>query len=132
MGSNVRLTDLVEDELTVMTVTAVRSVPRRVVHRPFRAPTLKQVSGPGSPAELTLDSDELVIGRSRSVDFRIDSSEVSRRHIVIKRMGGEFLVQDLNSHNGTYLNGLKIRSATLKDGDLIQVGNAVLLYREGP
>ncbi len=130
MGSNVRLTDLVEDELTEMTVTAVRNVPRRVVNSPFRAPVLKQVSGPGSPLEVSLDTDELVVGRSRSVDLRIDSSEVSRRHIRIKRLGGEFALLDLKSHNGTYLNGLKVRSATLRDGDLIQIGNVVFLYRE--
>ncbi len=131
MGSNVRLTDLVEDELTEMTVTSVRSVPRRIVGSSFRPPVLKQVSGPGAPVELVLDADELVIGRSRAVDFRVDSSEVSRRHVRLRRQGGEIAVEDLRSHNGTYLNGLKIRSATLRDGDLIQIGNVVFLFREG-
>jgi pSer/pThr/pTyr-binding forkhead associated (FHA) protein len=72
----------------------------------------------------------MIIGRSSTADWTIESHEVSRQHIRIAQADGECSVTDMGSHNGTYLNGLKIRSATLKEGDSIQIGNVTFIFQE--
>ncbi len=97
----------------------------------FRPSVLKQTQGPGAPKGFVLGAEELIMGRSSDADIRIDASEISRKHLVFRKIGQEYACTDLNSRNGVYLNGVKIHSAILKDGDLLQVGGAVFLYREG-
>jgi serine/threonine protein kinase/pSer/pThr/pTyr-binding forkhead associated (FHA) protein len=65
--------------------------------------------------------DQFVIGRTG--DLRLGDARVSRRHAIIKRQPSGFLVEDLKSANGTYLNGTKIdQPCTLQHGDVIRVG----------
>lgn len=92
---------------------------------------LKQTQGPGAPQGFVLGIDRMILGRSTEADIRIDSNEISRRHLVLKKVGSEYSCTDLKSRNGIYLNGVKVHSAVLKDGDSLQIGNVVLVYREG-
>jgi pSer/pThr/pTyr-binding forkhead associated (FHA) protein len=56
---------------------------------------------------------------------------LSRSHLSLTFIDEEFVCHDLDSSNGVYLNGVRIHSATLRDGDQLQLGAIVLVYREG-
>jgi PAS domain S-box-containing protein len=77
---------------------------------------------------LQLGAGEVVLGRAEDADFRIDDSGVSRRHArIVPHAEGGHILTDLGSRNGTYLNGIRVRSARLADGDRIQVGTSTSL-----
>src|SRR5512138_42756 len=94
-------------------------------------PGLLLVGGP-DPAVLgqyfALEGEELLVGRSEDVDVQIDDPGISRHHAkLVRRPGGGFLVQDLGSTNGTYVNGVAIRAATVVEGDRVQIGTGTEL-----
>jgi pSer/pThr/pTyr-binding forkhead associated (FHA) protein len=73
--------------------------------------------------ENILSGDLLRIGRDPSNDFVVEDIEVSRSHAKITYEKEKFRIEDLNSTNGTFINGRKISTTeTLKDGDLIRLG----------
>ncbi len=92
---------------------------------------LEQIEGPGAPRRLPLGLVHMVVGRAPTAAIQIDSIEVSRQHMALKRTGKEYRCEDLESRNGIYLNGIKIHSAVLREGDTIQLGNVVFVYHEG-
>jgi hypothetical protein len=102
-----------------------------VRRRLTRLPALEQVSGPGAPRHCPLESERTTLGRGDDVDIRVESSGVSGRHLLLLRQGAEVLVEDLESRNGTYLNGLRVSRAVLKEGDSIMAGDAIFLFHEG-
>lgn len=73
----------------------------------------------------------LVIGRVAGCDLVIDDSKASRRHARIVVEAGVAEVEDLDSSNGTRLNDKPVTRRVLRDGDRIQIGATVLVYREG-
>ena len=91
----------------------------------------RQVEGPGAPQDIVLRGDQFIIGRSKTSDIVIGSIELSRRHMVLRKEGAEYVIEDLDSQNGVYLNGLRIHSAVLRGGDTIHVGEVAFLYLEG-
>lgn len=80
-------------------------------------------------ATFSLAKAELTIGRNPANDIVIDNVGVSRRHAVIKWSGDRATVEDLGSANGTFVNGQKITSHELKDGDVILVLKHRLVFR---
>ena len=80
-------------------------------------------------AEYPLDSGRLVIGRSRECDVRLADPNVSRKHAEIRRDGPNFYVVDLDSTNGTEVNGRRARRARLEDGDTILLGSTELVFQ---
>lgn len=94
--------------------------------------SLEMVTGPGAPKTWELFRDEVVVGRAIDADIPINSTDLSRKHIALKRSPhGQYTVTDLESRNGLYLNGVKVHSALLHDGDNLQLGTVVLVFREG-
>ncbi|MBM4363648.1 MAG: GGDEF domain-containing protein, partial [Deltaproteobacteria bacterium] len=77
-----------------------------------------------------LSPGELSIGRDEAAGVVIDSDLVSRKHASIQRFGGQFVIADLGSTNGTYVNDARIRTKELAEGDQIRVGRVVLKYTE--
>lgn len=98
--------------------------------RSSRVPVLRQINGPGAPRDHRIETEAVVVGRSRSSDLVIDSPELSRQHIRIERHGEEYRCTDLESVNGLYLNGIKVHSCTLRVGDTVQIGNVTFVYEE--
>lgn len=75
-----------------------------------------------------IGKDETVIGRGSEADVLVDDLGVSRRHaMVVRRPDGECVLVDLQSRNGTYVNGLRVRSSPLREGDKIQLGTVTAL-----
>ena len=70
-----------------------------------------------------------IIGRGRGSDILLDDLSVSRRHAGIEWIGGQFVVRDMNSTNGTKVNGTALMEHALADGDRIQVGDFELYFR---
>ncbi len=70
----------------------------------------------------------LTIGRDKSVELVLTDPEVSRRHARLETQGGIVFVRDLESSNGTFLNGRRLRSAIeTREGDTIDVGTTRLI-----
>ncbi len=93
-------------------------------------PMIEVVQGPKKGTTYRFDHDELIVGRLSYCDIVIDQKNVSRQHARFVCSGGEFFVEDLNSTNGTFLNGKRLSGRTrLKDQDLIRVYNVTLLFR---
>ncbi|HWA76201.1 MAG TPA: FHA domain-containing protein [Polyangiaceae bacterium] len=106
--------------------SVVGEAPRRAT-----LPRLEMVRGLGAPRRWELTSEETVIGRSTQANICIESSLLSRKHAAIHKRGPEFRLTDLDSANGVYLNGVRVHSAGLHEGDTIQIGDAVFTFHEG-
>lgn len=80
--------------------------------------------------EYPLEKNELVIGRDQGNDIVIIDPEVSRRHARVFQQGGSFVIEDLGSTNGTYVNGQRLTGPyVLRSGELINLGEHIsLLY----
>jgi hypothetical protein len=83
--------------------------------------------GASSPIPL---KDGMAIGRSSQCDLVLDEPNVSRIHARISKRDGEWVIEDSNSTNGLFVNGTRVTAVPLKPGDQIQVGTAVLTYKE--
>jgi diguanylate cyclase (GGDEF)-like protein len=71
---------------------------------------------------------ECVIGRVDDVAIPMDSDSVSRRHARVAPAKGGFVLEDLGSTNGTFVNDHKVNRVTLKDGDVVRIGAAMLKF----
>ena len=72
--------------------------------------------------EVQLTKDRTTLGRRPYNDIVIDNLAVSGEHAVLQMTGGEVMIEDLNSTNGTYLNGKAIKKQQLQNGDSIEIG----------
>jgi general secretion pathway protein A len=79
-------------------------------------------------AELHLRPGRKVIGRTSDNDLQIDSRFVSRHHFQVLTMDSMTVVEDLNSTNGIFLRGRRVRRQTLRDGDVITIGQHEVTY----
>jgi hypothetical protein len=116
--------------------------PQPLAERPT-PPSLPAYGSPGGAATWQLvvmqgaDSGQLFalreqaqLGRSSDNDIRLNDDQVSRHHALIQRQAAAYVVSDLGSRNGTYLNGVRLsQPAYLHDGDAIQLGNTMLQAR---
>jgi pSer/pThr/pTyr-binding forkhead associated (FHA) protein len=87
------------------------------------------VQGPGTGHTFTLGTDPVIIGREGpTAKFVIADPAVSRRHAQISRQDDGYMIEDLNSTNGTFINAQRVVGAVpLTPGDLIELGTAVTL-----
>ena len=93
-----------------------------------RLPILELVRGPDAPRKFPLMATAVTIGRDPSADIPVGSQELSRKHLRISKVGEDFMCVDLDSANGSYLNGVKVHSAVLRDGDQLQLADVVFLF----
>lgn len=98
-----------------------------------REPALVQVSEPGvaSARVVSLERDENLIGREAACDVVLGPPTVSRRHARITRRGGGYVLEDLGSTGGTWLNGQRLAGSpvVLQEGDRILIGPCELVFR---
>lgn len=88
--------------------------------------------GPGFGARFLLDTNRSVAGRSEQADIFLDDVTVSRKHAEFVREGDAFVVRDIGSLNGTYVNRARIDSAVLLTGDEVQIGKFRLTFHASP
>ena len=90
---------------------------------------LTVIAGPHEGKEFTFDrSDTFLVGRSKHAHFQLRSKDkyFSRIHFMMEVNPPECRLIDMGSHNGIYLNGERVLTADLKDGDLIRAGHTTL------
>jgi pSer/pThr/pTyr-binding forkhead associated (FHA) protein len=83
----------------------------------------------GTSREHTIAAEQTLIGRSVQSDVRLADSGISREHAVITWDGERYTIEDLQSTNGTRVNGKRVRSAELAADDRIQMGRTTLVFR---
>jgi uncharacterized RDD family membrane protein YckC len=83
-----------------------------------------------SRREIPLPRSLLSIGRDPSNDLVLPDAMVSRRHAVIEFRSSQYFLRDCNSSNGSLVNGDRVSERSLRDGDLMAIGTARLLFRE--
>jgi len=109
----------------------MQAVPVLQVRVHTRPHVLELVQGPDAPQMFELNRDGMVVGRAPTCDLRIPLGELSRQHMRLDRHQGGFRAVDLDSSNGLYLNEIRVKSAVLRDNDVLQLGNVVFVYHEG-
>ena len=87
--------------------------------------------GPNAGSRFLLDQDTTSAGRHPDSDIFLDDVTVSRRHAEFRREGGEFVVVDVGSLNGTYVNREPVDTAVLASGDEVQIGKFRLVFLTG-
>ncbi len=84
--------------------------------------------GPLKGSVFPLDGGEFSVGRNPSNRLAVSDPSLSRQHCVIARQGDQFEVRDLDSRNGTFVNGVPVHERMLAAGDEIQIGNSLFLF----
>jgi pSer/pThr/pTyr-binding forkhead associated (FHA) protein len=79
--------------------------------------------GPNAGSTFLLDQETTTVGRSTEGDVFLDDVTVSRKHAIFeRRAGGAWVVRDVGSLNGTYVNGEQVDETKLASGDEVQIG----------
>ncbi len=88
-------------------------------------------SGPTPGAAFALEGDQMTIGRDSTNEIVINDAEVSRRHARLTFQGGKYVLEDLGSTNGTFVNGQRLAGPrVLKPGEVISFGEQIVLVFE--
>ena len=87
--------------------------------------------GPNAGSRFLLDQDTTSAGRHPDSDIFLDDVTVSRRHAEFRREGSDFVVVDVGSLNGTYVNREPVDTAVLTSGDEVQIGKFRLVFLTG-
>jgi len=96
----------------------------------LKGPRLAGRFADGKVGEFPL-GDRTSLGRHPNNSLRLVDREVSKEHCIVEKVGATYLLRDLNSSNGTFVNGRKIRELRLREGDEIALGNSRLLFHLG-
>ena len=91
-------------------------------------PKIVAIAGASEGVIFELTHDEVSIGRDETNHLRLNDKMVSRWHCVITKERGLYKISDLESHNGTLVNGIPVKEQALMHGDRIQVGSNFLLF----
>ena len=99
---------------------------------PSGAAMLVVKRGPNAGSRFALTKAVTTAGRHPESDIFLDDITVSRRHAEVKRVDDGYVVADVGSLNGTYLNRERVEEAPLENGDELQVGKFKLVFFAGP
>ena len=78
-------------------------------------------------AEYNMNKERYTVGRLPDNDIRIDNPAVSGHHSLVINILNDSFLEDLNSTNGTYVNGVRVETARLSSGDHLKVGRVELV-----
>ncbi|TXI15510.1 MAG: FHA domain-containing protein [Roseateles sp.] len=81
--------------------------------------------------EVQITKDKTTLGRRPYNDIVIDNLAVSGEHAVLQMVGADVFIEDLNSTNGTYINGKAIKKQLLADGDVVEIGKYKIKFQLG-
>lgn len=96
---------------------------------PLKNKSFIEVQCPGlKPFRMPLAKNEIIIGRDAGCHIQLPLTNVSRNHSKLSCNGEEYRVDDLNSTNGTFVNGVKVSGCILRNNDLIRIGECKILF----
>jgi two-component system cell cycle response regulator len=95
-----------------------------------RHPVLLVVRGHAVGQSFRLEKDQMTIGRALECDIPVEDDGISRFHARVRRVDGEFVLVDLESTNGTYMDGEEIAARRLEPGDKVSLGVETVLRFE--
>src|SRR4030095_3680198 len=88
-------------------------------------------AGPTPGAAFTLEGDQITIGRDSVNEVVINDAEISRRHARLTFQGGKYVLEDLGSTNGTFVNGQRLAGPrVLKPGEVVSFGEQIVVVFE--
>jgi pSer/pThr/pTyr-binding forkhead associated (FHA) protein len=123
--SHIPITDADTEEMSVDDVTAVENLPQG-------SAMLLVQRGPDAGARFLLDTDVVTVGRHPDSDIFLDDISVSRRHATFTRTANGYVISDLGSLNGSYVNRDRIDTdVILSGGDEVQIGKYRLIFFSG-
>ena len=96
-----------------------------------REACLVVINGVDLGKKFSLAQDSTMIGRSSKVDIQVDEDSISRNHAVIENREEDYVLQDLESTNGTFVNDRPVTEETLRDGDQIKIGSTIFKFLSG-
>jgi len=91
-------------------------------------PRLVAINGTLKGATFPLSTEETTIGRESASAVWLNHASVSRRHCLIRRENGHFKLFDLDSYNGTFINGIPVKEQALAHADQLRIGKIELLF----
>ncbi|MGH9967459.1 MAG: sigma 54-interacting transcriptional regulator [Pyrinomonadaceae bacterium] len=91
-------------------------------------PRLAAIAGKLKGSVFPLEDAPLLIGRETAANLCIADPSVSRRHSQIEKEGGQFVISDLESLNGTFINDVPIKRRQLQHGDRVRIGDSQFLF----
>ncbi len=94
-------------------------------------PALVALTGPRSGAQFPLEKGGLVVGREADAGVVLTDAAVSRHHARLVFCDGGWTVEDLDSLNGTFVNGVPVRRRALVNGDRLEMGTSVFVFQDG-
>jgi diguanylate cyclase (GGDEF)-like protein len=119
-----------DDDVTTTSVTPVGVPPLRGGATAGDA-CLVVIYGPDLGRRIPLERTTFSIGRSSRSDLILEQDSVSRNHARIARTHGAWVLSDLGSTNGTYVNDVAVTERDLRDGDRIKIGRTILKFMTG-
>ena len=123
--THIPIFDADTEEMTSGDVSAVENLPAG-------SAMLLVQRGPDAGARFLLDSELVTVGRHPDSDIFLDDISVSRRHATFQRASSGYVIADLGSLNGSYVNRDRIdNEVTLSGGDEVQIGKYRLIYFAG-
>jgi hypothetical protein len=90
---------------------------------------MSRSSTPGHQDAYPMDKASVSLGRSLDNDVVLEDSRVSRHHARVRREGKGFVLEDLGSANGTWVNGKAVTRARMADGDVLSLGGLELVFQ---
>ncbi len=109
----------------VMSATVAQAAPVRRGH----ALLLLQTSAGAQP--IPVETTTATLGRGLGNDIILEDTRVSRHHAQLRYKARRFWLTDLNSTNGTFVNGARVNETALRDGDVVSLGGLELTFKEG-
>ena len=97
-------------------------------------PALVFLSGELIAVPIPLEREDVILGRALEADVRVNDTQVSRQHAKVSAVAGddasstEYILIDLESRNGTFLNGSRVDRAKLRNGDKITIGETIIRF----
>ena len=94
-----------------------------------KALELEVIEGPRKGLKYRFPKGNIIIGRAPEADVVVEDDKISRKHAIIEAFArDQVFISDLASTNGTFVNGMRVRSLKLKNGDEIRIGYTVMKF----